>query len=174
MLITLEGLAEAQRRDAEAVEERAERVVAEGVGVPLGHDDDGLSGLAGLALGRRGKPARVDEIVFRVGRADGRGEAQEFGRGELSVAGLLLELGVFCEGLRADVGGEELGVAGLEAVVRGRGVVEEGWHAKHGLVEGEHGGFFGGGVAGGGGSLGGDSGGFEEVGEPVKAPFKMT
>lgn len=44
------GLGEAEGGDAEAVEEGAEGVVGEGVGVPLGHDDDGLLGFAGLAL----------------------------------------------------------------------------------------------------------------------------
>jgi hypothetical protein len=38
------GLGEAQGGDAEAVEESAEGVVADGVGVPLGQDDDGLTG----------------------------------------------------------------------------------------------------------------------------------
>ena len=41
------GLGEAQGGDAEAVEDGAERVVAEGIGIPLGHDDDGLLRLAG-------------------------------------------------------------------------------------------------------------------------------
>ena len=60
------GLGETQGRDAEAIEERAEGVVAEGVGVPLRHDDDGLFRLAGLLSGRRGIPARVDDVVFRI------------------------------------------------------------------------------------------------------------
>jgi len=42
------GLGEAETGDAEAVEERAERVMGEGVGVPLGHDDDCLLRLAFL------------------------------------------------------------------------------------------------------------------------------
>ena len=42
------GLGEAEAGDAEAVEEGAEGVVGEGVGVPLGHDDHCLLGLAVL------------------------------------------------------------------------------------------------------------------------------
>src|SRR4051812_27137993 len=42
------GLGEAQGRDAEAVEERTQCVVTEGVGVPLRHHDDGLFGFASL------------------------------------------------------------------------------------------------------------------------------
>src|ERR1700761_5594600 len=40
------GLGEPQGRDAEAIEERAESVMTEGVGIPLRPHDDGLPGLA--------------------------------------------------------------------------------------------------------------------------------
>jgi hypothetical protein len=65
------GLGEAEAGDAEAVEEGAEGVVAEGVGVPLGHDEDGLLRLAVLRFGVGGVPACVDSVVFRVAGADG-------------------------------------------------------------------------------------------------------
>ncbi len=65
------GLGEAEAGDAEAVEEGAEGVVAEGVCVPLGHDDHGLFGLALLSFGMGGVPAGVDLIVFGVAGADG-------------------------------------------------------------------------------------------------------
>src|SRR6185437_780761 len=42
------GLREPKRRDSEAIEERAERIVAEGVRVPLRHHDDRLFRLARL------------------------------------------------------------------------------------------------------------------------------
>ena len=48
------GLGEAEAGDAETVEESAEGVVGEGVGVPLGHDDHGLFGFAVLAGGGSG------------------------------------------------------------------------------------------------------------------------
>ena len=49
------GLGEAEAGDAEAVEEGAEGVVGEGVGVPLGHDDHCLFGLCrSLAASRVG------------------------------------------------------------------------------------------------------------------------
>ncbi len=54
------GLGEAEAGDAEAVEEGAEGVVGEGVGVPLRHDDDGLLWFAFLCFGVRGVPAGVD------------------------------------------------------------------------------------------------------------------
>ena len=46
------GLGEPQRRDAHAIEERAQRVVAEAVGVPLRQDDDGLLGPRGILVRR--------------------------------------------------------------------------------------------------------------------------
>ena len=65
------GLGETESRDAEAVEEGAECVVREGVGVPLGHDDDGLFGLACLFFRRCGVPAGVDGVVLGIDGADG-------------------------------------------------------------------------------------------------------
>ena len=69
------GLREAQGRDAEAVEERTKGVVTEGISVPLRHDDDGLFGLAYLLVRRRGIPACVDKIIFRIGCADRRSKS---------------------------------------------------------------------------------------------------
>ena len=64
-------------------------------------------------------------VVFGVAGADGRGEAEELGWRELAGGGFALEVGVLREGFGADVGGEELRVAGLEAEVGGGGVGEE-------------------------------------------------
>ena len=65
------GLGEAEAGDAEAVEEGAEGVVGEGVGVPLGHDDHGLFGSVLSRLWMCGIPAGVDGVVFGVAGADG-------------------------------------------------------------------------------------------------------
>ncbi len=65
------GLGEAEGGDSEAVEEGAEGVVAEGVGVPLGHDDDGLFWLALLFFKRGRVPAGVDDVVLGVAGGDG-------------------------------------------------------------------------------------------------------
>ena len=119
------GLGEAQGRDAHAVEDGAEGVVAEGIGVPLRHDDDGLFGARGIFVRGSGIPAGVDEIVLRVGRALGRGEAEELGRRELALGCLLAEGRRLGEGLRADVGGKELREALLKAEVGGALVAEE-------------------------------------------------
>ncbi len=61
-------------------------------------------------------------VVLWVAGADGGGEAEEVGGFDLAGFGLATELGVLLEGLGADVGGVELGVATLEAEVGG-GVV---------------------------------------------------
>ncbi len=141
------GFDRRRQRDAEAVEDLAERVVGEGVGVPLRHDDHGLARFAELAellflLGAGREPARVDLVVFGVWGADGRGEAEELGGGEFAGFGLALELGVLREGFGADVGGEELGVSMFEAEVGGRGVAEELVGAGDDLrAEGGHAGF---------------------------------
>ena len=65
------GLGEAEAGDAEAIEEGAEGVVGEGVGVPLGHDDHGLFGFAVLRFGMGRIPAGVDGVVLGVASADG-------------------------------------------------------------------------------------------------------
>jgi hypothetical protein len=102
------GLGEPQRGDAHAIEERAERVVAECIGIPLRHDHDGLLGPPGILVRRRGIPARVHQVVLRVGRALGRGEAQELPWRDLALGGLLAQRGVVSQRLGAHVGGEEL------------------------------------------------------------------
>jgi hypothetical protein len=141
------GLGEPQGRDAEAVEERAERVVAEGVGVPLRHDDDGLFGLGGgLAAGlaavafRGGRiPAGVYGVVLGEAGANGRGEAQVGRLVDLAGSGLALPLGVFGQGFGTDVGGIELRVMTLETEVRGGLVAEEVAGVRDDLVvEGDH------------------------------------
>ena len=65
------GLGEAEAGDAEFIEEGTEGVVGEGVGVPLGHDDHGLSGLAVLRLRVGRVPAGVDGVVLGVAGTDG-------------------------------------------------------------------------------------------------------
>src|SRR5260221_6251477 len=63
------GHGKAQGRDAHLVEDGAEGVVAEAVGVPLREDDDGLFGARGGFVLGGGIPAGVDEIVLGIGRA---------------------------------------------------------------------------------------------------------
>ena len=141
------GHGEAQRRDAHAIEDGAERVVAEAVGVPLRQDDDGLLGPRRIFVRGRGIPAGVDQIVFGVGRALRRGEAEKLGRRELSLGGLLADGGVLGQGFRAHIGGEKLGMALFEAEVGGPLVAEELVAvADEELVDADHGGFCGGGV----------------------------
>ncbi len=60
----------------------------EGVGVPLGHDDDGLFGLACLFFRRGWVPAGVDCVVLGIDGADGRGEAEEVGFFQFAYGGL--------------------------------------------------------------------------------------
>ncbi len=119
-----------------------------------------------LRFGVGGVPAGVDGVVFGIAGADGRGEAEELGNIELTGLGLALDFGVFLEGLGADVGGEELGVAGFEAEVGGGGVAEElvgagddvGVDGGHAVVVAE--------------VLCGCDGHGTEVLEPVKAPLE--
>ena len=133
------GLGEAKGGDAEAVEEGTEGVMGEGVGVPLGHDDDGLTGLAGLAGGGCGIPAGVDDVVFGVAGGDGGGEAEELGVGGVAGFGFALPLGVLGEGFGADVGGEKLGMSMFEAEVGRGGVGEEAFGVgSEVLIEGDH------------------------------------
>jgi len=99
--------------------------VGERVGVPLGHDDHGLFGFAGLLLRRGRVPAGVDLVVLRVGRTDGRGEAQEGFGGEFAGAGAVLPVGILRESFGAHVGGKELWMALFEVEVSGCGVGEE-------------------------------------------------
>ena len=133
------GLGEAKAGDAEVVEEGAESVVREGVGVPLGHDDHGLFGFAFLGFGVGGVPACVDGIVFGVASTDGRGEPEERSLFHFAGLGLSLEFGVLFQRFGADVGGEELGVAFFEAEVGGGGVAEELVGASDDVaVDGDH------------------------------------
>ena len=83
----VEGLAESQRGNSKAIEQSAERVVAEGIRIPLRHDDDGLLRLALLLFWRRGIPARVDLIVFWIGRAQRGSEAEKLRLGQLAFGG---------------------------------------------------------------------------------------
>ena len=106
------GHAEAQSRDAKPVEGLAERVVADGIGVPMRQHNNGPP--SPLFLGR-GKPASVGQIVFWKRRFHRRGEAQEFGL-------LLAILGL---ALRIAAGGEELDGAALQADIRGRAIREK-------------------------------------------------
>src|SRR5580658_3440280 len=54
------GLAEAQGGNAKAVKNGAESIVAEGVSIPLRHDNDRLFRLACHLFSRRGEPAGID------------------------------------------------------------------------------------------------------------------
>ena len=144
--------------------------VGEGVGVPLGHDDHGLAGFAegaefGFLLGARGKPAGVDLVVFGVRGAGVGGEAEELGVVEFAGLGFALEFGVLGEGLGANVGGKELGMALFEAEVGGGVVAVEGVGVVGDLLaEGDHAGLVGGcGIEG----LG-------EGREPVEAPLERA
>ena len=110
---------EAQGRNAHAIEDGAEGVVAESVGVPLGQNYDCLLGAGGSFVRGRRVPAGVDQVVFRVRRALGRGEAEVLGQGEFSVGSLLANGGFLGEGFRADVGGigDDVAAGGGVAVV---------------------------------------------------------
>jgi hypothetical protein len=111
---------EPQRGDAHAIEDGAEGVVAEAVGVPLRQHNDGLLGPRRVFVRGGRIPAGVYQVVFRIGRAFRRGEAQELGRRKLSFRGLLTDRGFLGQSLRADIGGKQLGVAFFEAEVGGR------------------------------------------------------
>ena len=167
------GLRQAQRGDAEAIEQRAERVMTEGIGIPLGHHYDRLlrpAGLFCLLRGGRlggGIPAGVDDVVLWIGGSDGRRKAQEFRFLELSCGRLELQFCILCEGFGANVGGEELGVPGLQAEVRGSDVPEEVVGMSNDfLVDGYH-------------ALEivwnrGCAGQWSKVVEPVKTPFEWS
>ena len=136
----VKGHGETQRRDAHAVEDPAEDVMAEAVGVPLRHDDNGLLGTRRVFVGGRRIPAGVDEIVLRVGRALGRGKAEILGARQFAVGGSLFDLGIFGERLRADVRGIELRKTLLEAEISGALVAEEEMAiADEELVDADHG-----------------------------------
>ena len=116
--------------------------MAEAVGIPLRHHHDGLPGPRGIFVSGRGIPARIRQVIFRVRRALGRGEAQKLRGRELSLGGLLLERCVFGKGFRADVGGVELRVPLFKTEVRGALVAKK--HvavADKELVDTDHGGF---------------------------------
>jgi len=168
------GLGEPQGGDAKAIEQFTEDIVAEGVGIPLGHDDDGLFGPAELFFSGGGIPAGVDAVIFGIGGADRRGEAQELGGLAAAILNALANFGLVFQGLRADIGGEKVGMALFEDEVSGRGVAEElitaaddfvidGDHALNGIWTGE--------AEGGCRDVAGKRG---EVGEPVKAPLQWT
>ncbi len=109
--------------------------MADGVGVPLRHDDDGLARPARAlsGFGRR-IPARVHLVVLRVAGADRRGEAQEVSLLEFAGGGLAEHLLLLRQRLRPDVGGEELRMAALDAEVLGHGVAVELLRPPHNLL----------------------------------------
>ena len=136
------GLRKPQRRDAHAIEHRAQRVVAEPVGVPLRHHDDGLFGPRRIFLRRRRKPARVHQVVLRVRRALRRGKAQILGLGEFAFGGLLLQLRILCERFRPNVGRKQLRMALLQSEIRRALVAKEDVAmADQNLVDAKHCGF---------------------------------
>jgi hypothetical protein len=102
-------LGEPQAGDAEAVEDLAQRVVAEGVRVPLRHDDHGLSGFALpsslFPLPLHFIPAGVDLVILRVGCADGGGEAQEGLAAEFADCGAALPFACLLQDLQPEVRG---------------------------------------------------------------------
>ena len=139
---------EPQSGDTHAIEDGAERVVAEAVRVPLGKDDDGLLGARWVLMGWGGIPAGVDQIVLRVGRAFRRGKTKELAGGQRSVRGLAADFGLLREGFRTDIGGIELGMAFFETEVGGASIAEEPITvADEELVDAHHGGFSGSGIA---------------------------
>ena len=169
------GLGEPQRRDTHAVEESAKSVVTEAVGVPLRQHHDGLPGPRGIFVRRSGIPAGVDEVVFRVGRAFRRGEAQKLRRLELAGGGPGAEGCIARQGFGAHVGGEQLGKALLEAEVGGAAVAEkEIAVTDEKLIDARHGGFSCGGVAQGlwSGERARESVGLEKWSDPLEAPFQ--
>ena len=135
------GLGEPQRRDAHLVEDSAQRVVAEGVGIPLRHHHDGLLGPPRIFVRGRRIPARVRQIVLRVGRPLRRGKAQKLRRRNLALGGLLLDRGVLRQRLRAHIGGKQLRVPLFQPKVGGPLVAEERIAvANEELVDADHGG----------------------------------
>ena len=127
---------------------RAQRVVAEGVGIPLRQHHDGLLGPRGVLVRGRRIPARIHQVVFGIRRALGRGEAQKLRRRSLALGRLLLDRRVLGQRFRADVGGEQLRMPLFQPEVGGPLVAKEDVAvADEQLVDAHHGGFGGGIVA---------------------------
>ena len=177
----VEGLAESQRRNSKTIEQGAERVVAEGIRIPLRHDDDGLLWLALLLFGRSGIPARVDLIVFWIGSAQRGGEAEKLRLGQLAFGGQLFQLGIVAECFRAHVGGEQLRMTFFQAKIRGSFVaVELLGRSDDAFIDGEHGGVglrritAGDGIANGQTRDGRQIARGDPIFQPVKSPFQRA
>ena len=99
--------AQAQGRNAQHIEDAAQRVLADAVGVPLRQQHH-------RAMALRRKPARVDAIVLGIRRRYRRGEAQK-------LAPLVFELLLG----RLAAGVKEFDLAMLDAEIVRRGVAEE-------------------------------------------------
>ena len=119
------GLREPERRNPHLVEDRAQRVVAERVCVPLRHHHNGLLGPLGILVRRRWVPARIHQIVFRKWRPLRRSEAQKLRRRNLSLHRLLLDRRVLGQRLRAHVGGKQLRMPLFQPEVGGPLVAEK-------------------------------------------------
>ena len=102
--------AEPQHGNPEPVQNPAERIVAQRVGVPLRHHHD-----SALAFRRR-EPAGINEVVFRIRRAYRRRESQKLRPG---AANFLFKLGI-----RNVACAEDFDVTSLEAEV-GRDVIRK-------------------------------------------------
>ncbi len=92
--------------------------MAEGIGIPLRQNDNGLLRARGIFVSRRRKPARVHEIVFRMRRALRRGKAQKLRPVYLAILGLALQLRSLGQRLGAHIGREELWIAFFDAKIR--------------------------------------------------------
>ena len=91
------------------------------------------------AFARRLIPARVDRVILRIRRAQGRAEAQEGNAAQFAHLGAPLPLALLLQCLGPHVGGIELREARLDAEVRGCGVVEEAVRCGHdAVVERDH------------------------------------
>ena len=98
----------------------------------------GLPPAVPLFFGRRGIPARVDEIVLRIGCADRRGEAEELRRLRAACCGRGAKLRVAAQRLWANVGGKEQRVPLFQAEVCGtRIAIERLAIAQDRLIDGE-------------------------------------
>lgn len=106
------GLGQAKTADSEAIEDAAERIVRDGVRVPLWHDDDGLAGSAMLLsllflLSTRRKPTSVDVIILWMRRPESGGETKKLSGFQLTARSFALERCVLCDGAWTNVGGKE-------------------------------------------------------------------
>ena len=136
------GHGEPQRRNPHPVEDRAQRIVAETVGIPLRQHHDGLLGPLGVFMLRCRVPAGVHLVVLRVRRPLRRGKTQKLRRRNLSLGCHLADRGILGQCLRAHIGGEQLRMPFFQPEVGGPLVPEEAIAvADEELVDADHGRF---------------------------------